>query len=91
LIPLINEHLRDLIDRELGVETARVTTAVPLGPSERELIGVRLSARTGKRVRLEESVDPSILGGVLVQIGDQIIDDSVRGRLEQLRRTLAGT
>ena len=58
---------------------------------ERELIGVRLSARTGKRVRLEESIDPSILGGVLVQIGDQIIDDSVRGRLEQVRRTLAGT
>jgi F-type H+-transporting ATPase subunit delta len=91
LIPQINEHLRGLIDRAIGLETAQVTTAIPLGPAERELISSRLSARTGKRVRLIEKVDHRILGGVIAQIGDQIFDDSVRGRLEQLRRTLGGT
>jgi F-type H+-transporting ATPase subunit delta len=88
-LPQINERLRRQIDDERGVQGARVTTAVPLDPGERELIAARLSARFGKRIHLEEHVDPSVIGGVVAQVGDQIIDGSVRGRLERLRRTLA--
>ncbi len=89
-LPQLVERLRFLIDRQRGVDTARVTSAVALDQRERELLGARLSARFGKRIRLEETVDPSLIGGVVAQVGDQIIDGSVRGRLERLRRVLAG-
>lgn len=91
LVPQIAERLRELVAEARGIETARVVTAVPLGEAERQLLTRRLSAFVGKRVMLEESVDPSLIGGVVAQIGDQVIDGSVRGRLEQLRRALAGT
>jgi F-type H+-transporting ATPase subunit delta len=91
LIPGINAHLRALVDEARGIETARVITATPLDDPERQLIIRRLSERTGRRIRLEEAVDPAVIGGVVAQVGDEIIDGSVRGRLEQLRRTLAGT
>ena len=89
-LPQILERLRTRVDQERGVETARVTTAVPLDPSERELLAARLSAHFGKRIQLEEAVDPNVIGGVVAQVGDQIIDGSIRGRLARLRRALAG-
>jgi F-type H+-transporting ATPase subunit delta len=90
LIPQVNAALRELIDAARGFEVARVTTAAPLSDEERGLVVARLAARTGKRIRIEEQVDPSIMGGVVAQVGDEIIDGSVRGRLESLRRALAG-
>ena len=89
-LPRIVDRLRRRIDEERGVETARVTTAVPLDPAERELLAARLSARFGKRIQLVEAVDPSVIGGVVAQVDDVIIDGSVRGRLARLRRALAG-
>lgn len=91
LVPQIAERLRELIAEARGIERARVVTAVPLGERERQLLAQRLAAFAGKRVILEEEVDPSLIGGVVAQIGDQVLDGSVRGRLEQLRRVLAGT
>ena len=90
LIPQINAALRELIDEARGVEVARVTTAAPLTDDERQLVVARLAERTGKQIRIEEQLDPSIMGGVVAQVGDEIIDGSVRGRLESLRRALAG-
>lgn len=90
LVPRITEEFRELVNQERGIEQARVVTAVPLGPAERELVAARLSAWAGKQVQLQETVDPSVIGGVIAQVGDQIIDGSVRGRLERLRRALAG-
>ena len=89
-LPQMLERLRRRIDEQRGVDTARVITAVPLSPGERELLAARLSARFGKRIQLEEAVDPGVIGGVVAQVGDQIIDGSVRGRLARLRRALAG-
>jgi F-type H+-transporting ATPase subunit delta len=90
LVPQVLERLGDLIDQVRGLERVRVTTAVPLEPAERALVAARLAARTGRRVQLEETVDPNLIGGLVAQIGDQIIDGSVRGRLERLRRALVG-
>jgi F-type H+-transporting ATPase subunit delta len=91
LLPRIGEALHELIDAQRGVERARVTTAVPLGAAEREQVKARLAAWSGRQIELDEQVDPSIIGGVVAQVGDEILDGSVRGRLERLRRTLAGT
>jgi F-type H+-transporting ATPase subunit delta len=90
LVPEVLRRLQELIDQERGLERVRVTTAAPLEADERALVMARLAARTGRRVQLEEAVDPSVIGGVVAQIGDQIIDGSVRGRLQRLRRALAG-
>ena len=67
---------------------AHATTAVPLTSAEREALAQRLEASTGHPVELETDVDPELLGGVVVQIGDRLIDASVRGRLDALRKTL---
>jgi F-type H+-transporting ATPase subunit delta len=79
-------------DERNGLTHATATSAAPLGQEEVRSIAAHLEAMTGGRVALETDVDPSLLGGVVVRIGDRLIDGSVRGRLERLRgRLAAGT
>ena len=82
----IVEHYEVLADEAAGRVRASVTTAIPLSEADREKLGADLSARLGKDVRLVAQVDPSILGGLLLQVGDRLTDASVAGRLDQLRR-----
>ena len=79
---------RELVDEERGIARARVTTAVPLDDEERDRVAERLAALTGKEIRLETAVDPSILGGLIARIGDKLIDGSARTRLIALRQRL---
>jgi F-type H+-transporting ATPase subunit delta len=93
-VPGILEALRDLINAQRGIITADVTTAVPLDAELQRLVAQRLAAHLGRdpqNVSIRSRVDPSIIGGVVARVGDQVIDDSVRGRIERLRRTLAGS
>ena len=93
-VPGIAEHLRDLINQQRGIITAEVTTAIALDASMTRLVAQRLAAylnRDPDKVTIRSRVDPAIIGGVVARVGDRLIDDSVRGRLERLRRTLAGT
>lgn len=89
-VPDVLTEFRRMHDGHRGIEHARVTTAVPLEQREREALLQQLSIMTGKRIEVETEVDPGILGGVVVRIGDKLIDGSTRGRLEALRRRLAG-
>jgi F-type H+-transporting ATPase subunit delta len=75
-----------LADEAAGRVRASVTTAVPLSEEDRAKLAKDLSAQLGKDVRLVAAVDPAILGGLLLQVGDRLTDASVAGRLEQLRR-----
>ncbi len=88
LIPQIVAAFRRLVNEYRSIVVADVTTAVPIDERQKTLISSRLGRRLGKTVVLEAHVDSSILGGVVAQIGDDVIDDSVRGRLERLRRAL---
>ncbi len=88
LLPEIAVAYRELLDRLRGIATAHVTTAVPLDDEARAVVAERLARYIGKQVRIEATVDPSILGGVVARVGDTLIDGSVRGRLEALRRRL---
>ena len=88
LLPEISVAFRRLVNEYREIAVADVTTAIPIDESQRTLIATRLGQRLGKRVVVEARVDPSILGGVIAQVGDDVIDGSVRGRLERLRRTL---
>jgi F-type H+-transporting ATPase subunit delta len=93
-VPGIADALRELINQHRGIITADVTTAVPLDGDMERLVAQRLAAylqRDPDKVSIRARVDPAIIGGVVARVGDQLIDDSVRGRLERLRRTLAGS
>jgi F-type H+-transporting ATPase subunit delta len=92
-VPGIADALRDLINKQRGIITAEVTTAIPLDASMERLVAQRLGAylnRDPEKVTIRSRVDPSIIGGVIARVGDELVDDSVRGRIQRLRRTLAG-
>ncbi|HYU15703.1 MAG TPA: ATP synthase F1 subunit delta, partial [Candidatus Acidoferrum sp.] len=69
---------------------AEVRTAVPLSDEQRERLSAALSKATGKTVELKVLVDPAVIGGVLARVGDQVIDGTVRRRLELARERLGG-
>ena len=89
LAPEIAAQFRAMVQEREGVRHARATTAVALNDAERRALAERLQGSTGHPVELETDVDPELLGGVVVLIGDRLIDASVRGRLEALRKSLA--
>jgi F-type H+-transporting ATPase subunit delta len=91
-LPRVAAEFRRLDDRRNGLTHATATSAAPLGAGEVRTITARLEELTGGRIALETDVDPSLLGGLVVRVGDRLIDGSVRGRLERLRGQLsAGT
>ncbi|HYN47638.1 MAG TPA: F0F1 ATP synthase subunit delta [Candidatus Nanopelagicales bacterium] len=83
--PAVAAEYKRLVDRERGVVVATVASAVPLETAELEAIGVRVREMTGARAEIVTAIDPDLIGGVTVRIGDRLIDASVRGRLERLR------
>jgi F-type H+-transporting ATPase subunit delta len=87
-LPRIAAEFRRLDDVRQGITVATATSAAPLTPDELTALMARLEQMTGGRVRLDTQVDPSLLGGLIVRVGDRLIDGSVRGRLERLRNRL---
>jgi F-type H+-transporting ATPase subunit delta len=75
-----------LRDEAMGRVAAEIRTAVPLDDELRGEVTRRLSESMGKEVRLRESVDPSLLGGMVVRLGDTVFDASVAGRIDRLGR-----
>ena len=90
LAPDIAAAYRELTEAERGVTRARATTAVPLSEAEVAALARRLQEQTGGEVILDVEVDPSLLGGLVVQIGDKLIDASTRAKLEAMRESLVG-
>ena len=85
LLPGVIREFRRLHRRREGIVEAMVTSAVDLDEQEQEALLERLVAMTGSRVEMQLGVDPELLGGIQVRLGDRLIDGSVRGRLERLR------
>jgi F-type H+-transporting ATPase subunit delta len=69
--------------------SGEVTTAIPLDDATLNRLATELSRITGKNVQLFQKVDPSILGGAIIQVGEQIIDGSLRRKLDQIKERLA--
>ncbi len=84
IVRVFNEVLREY----RGEVVAELRTAVPLTDEERSLVVRRLEAITGKRVLLSEKVDPSLIGGMRIVVGDKLLDLSLRGHLERFRERL---
>jgi ATP synthase F1 delta subunit len=66
-----------------------VTSAVDLDPELVEGLGKRIEEQTGRHVELSSRVNPDVLGGIVLQVGNMVLDASVRNRLDQLRKTVA--
>ena len=84
----IAAEFRRLDNVRRSITQATATSAAPLTPDETRALTQRLEGSTGGRIELEVQVDPSLLGGLVVRVGDRLIDGSVRGRLERLRNQL---
>ena len=74
---------------EAGLSVATVTTAAPITPAQLTRLTAALAASYGRGLRINHVIDPSLVGGVRVQLGDEIIDGSVASRLNDLRLQLA--
>jgi F-type H+-transporting ATPase subunit delta len=88
--PQIAQAFREIVDRERGIAHAVVTSAVPLSDDERRAIEKKLHELAGGEVVMSTEVDEGILGGLVVRIGDRLIDGSTRSRLTALKQRLAG-
>jgi F-type H+-transporting ATPase subunit delta len=87
-LPRIAGEFRRLDNARQGITLAHVTSAAPLTESETRAVVERMEQFTGGRIEIDVAVDPSLLGGLVVRVGDRLIDGSVRGRLERLRNQL---
>jgi F-type H+-transporting ATPase subunit delta len=88
--PQIREAFQELVDEAKGISHATVTSAVPLTPDDVQAITKRLTDMTGGEVVVSTRVDESILGGLVVRIGDRLIDGSTKSKLAALKQQLAG-
>ena len=88
VLPGVLTTLKDMLAAERGEVTAEVTTATELTQEQRERLARTLSEKVGKEVSLSETVDPAILGGLIVKVGSRMIDTSIRSKLNALQNTM---
>lgn len=81
----------EIAETERGIVAVSVTTAVPLDDALRASLTEKLAASLGRPVSLRETVDGSILGGVVIKVAGRVLDGSVASQLESVRRALATT
>ena len=87
----VYEEFRGFVDRAQGRVVVELTTAHELTDDEARTIVSKIEEASGRTVEATRSVDPSLVGGMILQAGSLRVDASVRGRLERLRRELATT
>jgi F-type H+-transporting ATPase subunit delta len=88
--PAVSAAFTRLLNRRNGIVEAVVTSAQPLTAGETAALLARIEAMTGSGVDLRSVVDSALIGGLTVRVGDQLLDASVRGRLDRLRHQLTG-
>jgi F-type H+-transporting ATPase subunit delta len=88
LIDEIAQTYQRLLDQKLGIVPARVTSATPLDVAQQQEVAYKLQAATGKKVRMELSTDPALIGGVVAEVGSTIYDGSIRQQLQSFRKSL---
>lgn len=81
---------RSLAAAHRGETTAEVTSAHPLSDAQLDALKVKLKARTGRDVAVQARVDPALLGGLTVKLGSQLIDSSLRTKLNTLAHAMKG-
>src|ERR1700676_664473 len=85
----IRQEYERLWEEENRMLPVQITSAIALDEATTESLGRTIGERAGRKVALAARVDPDILGGIIVRVGNSILDASIRNRLEQLRRHVA--
>jgi len=85
----IRREFEELWKRENRRIDVTVTSAVALDPAAVEKIGEEIERQTSRKVELASEVDEEILGGIVLQVGNMVLDASIRSRLEKLRKSVA--
>ncbi len=88
IIPDVMKEFQAILDEESGIMMAQVESAVELTESEKQAIAKKLESISGKKIRIENKINPSLIGGFTARIGDTVIDGSVKHKLERLREEL---
>jgi F-type H+-transporting ATPase subunit delta len=88
VLPEIHELYEELKEDQEGLVEAIITSAFPLSDEQVGQLSARLEAKYRRKVQARVVVDKALIGGVRIQVGDEVTDASVRGRLEQLAQTL---
>jgi len=88
LLPDLRRTFAELVDERAGIVEAKVASAQPLSDAQAKAIIASLTARTGKTIRLTWHQEPTLLGGVKVQVGSTVLDASLQGQLRQLKTQL---
>ena len=89
LIHRIHRQYEELWREENRLLQVQVTSAIELDKQTVDSIGEKIGEQTGRRIDLQSKVDPDILGGIVLRVGNAILDASIRSRLDQLRRQVA--
>lgn len=91
LLPYIAAELERIADEETKVARAHVRVAFALGEAEKAALQQRLEKYLGRSVAMDLKEDPALLGGIVVKVGDRVLDASITRQLERLREKLAGS
>ena len=88
ILPDIADRFQEMLDAHQGIERAEVVSAVPLSDTRKNEVADMLNRMSGKHVRVTTRTDPQIIGGMVIRVGDQVMDGSARARLQAMRREL---
>ncbi|UWR23122.1 F0F1 ATP synthase subunit delta [Sulfitobacter sp. S190] len=88
VVPQLVQTLRDIIAEDKGEVTADVTSAKALTKTQADKLAKSLKASTGKTVTLNQTVDESLIGGLVVKVGSKMIDTSIRSKLNSLQNAM---
>ncbi|MEM6385927.1 MAG: F0F1 ATP synthase subunit delta [Pseudomonadota bacterium] len=88
VLPQLASALRDLIAAEKGEVTADVQSAVSLSPEQEKALAASLKGAVGKDVKMNVTIDESLIGGLIVRVGSKMIDTSIRSKLMSLQNTM---
>ena len=90
-LPEIEKEFRELYYIREDIQEVVATTAVPMSQELQDKLIAKLEKSTGKKILLKNQIDKSLIGGVVLKIGNRQMDDSVKSRLEGIRRQIAGS
>jgi F-type H+-transporting ATPase subunit delta len=86
----INQKFAEILDVRAGMVAAIVTTARAVPENAQQKLHAKLSTLTGKKVRIDFTTDPDLIGGLVTRIGSTVYDGSVRNHLQQIKEKMAG-
>jgi F-type H+-transporting ATPase subunit delta len=88
LLPMVINDLGKLVNEKNNIAKAQVRAAKPLSADQQQKLKDKLKAFAGKNIELEIKEDPEIIGGVVVRLGDWVLDSSLRGQLKKMKESL---